>query len=103
MVRHNGKVVLSEGYGVANLEHGVRVTPQTVFQSGSIGKQFTAMGVMMLVEEGKLSLDDRLSKHLSIPTEWSRITVRHLLTHTSGLGDYPEEFSLQKIIPKTTC
>jgi D-alanyl-D-alanine carboxypeptidase len=96
MVRHNGKVVLSEGYGSANLEHGVRVTPQTVFQSGSMGKQFTAMAVMMLVEEGKLSLDDRLSKHLSVPAKWSPITVRHLLTHTSGLGDYPEDFSLQK-------
>lgn len=96
MVRHEGKVVLSQGYGIANLEHDVRVTPQTVFQSGSMGKQFTAMGVMMLVEEGKLSLDDRVSKHLTIPSKWSRITVRHLLTHTSGLGDYPENFSLQK-------
>ena len=97
MVRHEGKVVLSEGYGMANLEHGVRVTPQTVFQSGSMGKQFTAMAVMMLVEEGKLSLDDPISKHLSVPVkEWSRITVRHLLTHTSGLGDYPEDFSLQE-------
>jgi D-alanyl-D-alanine carboxypeptidase len=96
MVRHGGKVVLSEGFGLANLEHGVRVTPQTVFQSGSMGKQFTAMAVMMLVEEGKLSLDDRIAKYLSVPSGWSRITVRHLLTHTSGLGDYPEDFSLQK-------
>lgn len=96
MVRHEGKVVLSAGYGMANLEHNVRVTPQTIFQSGSIGKQFTAMGVMMLVEEGKLALDDRISKHLSVPPGWSNITVRHLLTHTSGLGDYPEGFSLQR-------
>jgi len=96
MVRHDGKVVLSAGYGMANLEHNVRVTPQTIFQSGSIGKQFTAMGVMMLVEEGKLALDDRISKHLSVPPGWSNLTVRHLLTHTSGLGDYPEGFSLQK-------
>ena len=62
MVRHEGKVVLSEGYGIANLEHGVRVTPQTVFQSGSMGKQFTAMAVMMLAEEGKL---DRKSTRLN--------------------------------------
>ena len=96
MVRHRGEVVLSGGYGLANLEHGVRVTPQTVFQSGSMGKQFTAMAVMMLIEEGKLSLDDRISKHLTVPSAWSGITVRHLLTHTSGLGDYPEDFSLQK-------
>lgn len=96
MVRQNGKVVLSAGYGVANLEHKVSVTPETVFQSGSMGKQFTAMAVMMLVEERKLSLDDPISKHLTVPSSWSKITVRHLLTHTSGLGDYPEDFSLQK-------
>jgi CubicO group peptidase (beta-lactamase class C family) len=97
MVRHEGKVVLSEGYGIANLEHGVPVTAQTVFQSGSMGKQFTAMAVMMLAEEGKLSLDDSITKHLSVPLKkWSRITVRHLLTHTSGLGDYPKDFSLQE-------
>ena len=51
MVRHDGKGVLCQGYGVANVEHGVRVTPQTVFQSGSIGKQFTAMAIMMLIDE----------------------------------------------------
>lgn len=96
LVRQNGKVVLSAGYGMANLEHGVRVTPQTVFQSGSMGKQFTAMAVMMLVEEGKLSLDDKISNHLAVPSTWSSISVRHLLTHTSGLGDYPEDFSLQR-------
>lgn len=96
MVRQNGKVVLSAGYGMANLEHKVPVTPETVFQSGSMGKQFTAMAVMMLVEERKLSLDDPISKHLTVPASWSKITVRHLLTHTSGLGDYPEDFSLQK-------
>ena len=96
MVRHNGKVVLAAGYGFANLEHGVRVTPQTVFQSGSVGKQFTAMAVMILIEEKKLDLDDPISKYLDVPNAWSAITVRHLLTHTSGLGDYPEKFSLQQ-------
>jgi len=96
MVRHDGKVVLLRGYGVANVEHGVRVIPQTVFQSGSIGKQFTAMAVMILIEEKKLGLDDLISKYLDVPDAWSAITVRHLLTHTSGLGDYPEKFSLQQ-------
>jgi D-alanyl-D-alanine carboxypeptidase len=96
MVRKDGEVVLSAGYGIANLEHGVKVTPQTVFQSGSVGKQFTSMAVMMLVEEGKLSLGDPLSKFLKVPKDWPKITIRHLLTHTSGLGDYPEKFSLQK-------
>jgi len=96
MVRHNGKIVLSTGYGVANLEHNVPVTAQTVFQSGSMGKQFTSMAIMMLVEDHKLSLEDPVSKYLTVPASWSKITVRHLLTHTSGLGDYPEDFSLQK-------
>lgn len=96
MVHHNGKVTLLRGYGIVNLEHGVPVTPQTVFQSGSIGKQFTAMAVMMLMEEKKLALDDPISKYLDVPKNWAGIRVRHLLTHTSGLGDYPESFSLQQ-------
>jgi CubicO group peptidase (beta-lactamase class C family) len=96
LVRHEGQTVHCAGYGVANLEHGVKVTPKTVFQSGSLGKQFTAMAVMMVVEEGKLSLGDPVSKSLKVPASWSKITIRHLLTHTSGLGDYPEDFSLQK-------
>ena len=96
MVRQNGKVVLSAGYGMANLEHKVPVTPETVFQSGSMGKQFTSMAIMILVEEHKLALEDRIYKYLNVPSSWSRITVRHLLTHTAGLGDYPEDFSLQK-------
>ena len=96
MVRHYGKVVLCQGYGVANVEHGVRVTPQTVFQSGSIGKQFTAMAIMILIEQKKLALEDSVSKYLDVPENWSAIRVRHLLTHTSGLGDYPESFSLQR-------
>jgi CubicO group peptidase (beta-lactamase class C family) len=96
MVRHNGKVALLRGYGIANIEHGVRVTPQTVFQSGSIGKQFTAMAVITLIEQKKLDLDDPISKYLDVPETWAAIRVRHLLTHTSGLGDYPEKFSLQQ-------
>jgi CubicO group peptidase (beta-lactamase class C family) len=96
LVRKDGEIVHCAGYGLANLEHGVKVTPQTVFQSGSVGKQFTAMAVMMLIEEGKLSLGDPISKFLKVPSTWSKITVRHLLTHTSGLGDYPENLSLQK-------
>jgi D-alanyl-D-alanine carboxypeptidase len=96
MVRRQGRVVRAEGYGMANLEHRVPVKPETVFQSGSMGKQFTAMAVMTLVEEGKLGLDDPVSKYLDAPSRWKGMTVRHLLTHTSGLGDYPEDFPLQK-------
>ena len=96
LLRENGKIVRSEGFGLANLELNVPVKPNTVFQSGSIGKQFTATAVMMLVEEGKVALEDPISKYLQVPDTWSGITIRHLLTHTSGLGDYPEDFSLQK-------
>jgi CubicO group peptidase (beta-lactamase class C family) len=92
-VVNDGKPTLVKGYGIANVEHAVPVKSETIFQSGSVGKQFTSMAVMMLVEEGKLSLDDKLVKHMpDIPAEWSGITIRHLLTHTAGLGDYPRDF-----------
>lgn len=91
-VLRKGKIVLLKSYGLANVEHRVPVTPSTVFQSGSIGKQFTAAAVMILVQENKLSLDDKISKYFpDVPPAWKDITVRHLLTHTSGLGDYPSE------------
>ncbi|HEY8410117.1 MAG TPA: serine hydrolase domain-containing protein [Pyrinomonadaceae bacterium] len=96
-VIRNGEIVLAKGYGLANLEHQVPVKPETIFQSGSMGKQFTATAVMMLVEEGKLSLDDKLIKFFPDgPQAWRNITVRHLLTHTSGMGDYPDDFDLRR-------
>ena len=96
LVVKDGQTVKSQGYGMANLEHQVPVKPETIFQSGSVGKQFTATAVMMLVEEGKLSLEDPVSKHLPAPESWKGITIRHLLTHTSGLGDYPADFDYRK-------
>jgi CubicO group peptidase (beta-lactamase class C family) len=96
LVRQDGRVVKMKGYGFSNLEHRVPVNPQTVFQSGSMGKQFTATAVMMLAEEGKLSVDDPVGKYLDVPASWNDIKIRHLLSHTSGLGDYPENFELQK-------
>ncbi|WPB76136.1 serine hydrolase domain-containing protein [Archangium violaceum] len=85
---HRGKVVLAKGYGFANLEHRVPVGPETIFQSGSVGKQFTAAAVMLQVEAGRLSLADTLTKFFpEAPASWGAITVRHLLTHTSGLAD----------------
>jgi len=87
----NGALVKAQGYGVANLEHGVPVGPTTIFQSGSLGKQFTAVAVMLQVEDGKLSLDDPIKKFFpDAPETWRAITVRHLLTHTSGMPDYEE-------------
>jgi len=84
----DGQVVKSRGYGVANLEWRVAVTPETVFEIGSLTKQFTAVCVMMLVEQGRIRLDDSIAKYLEAPAGWRAITVRHLLTHTSGLKNY---------------
>lgn len=88
-VVRDGRVVKEKGYGLASVELDVPVTPETVFEIGSVSKQITAAAVMLLVEEGKLSLDDRVSKHLpGTPDSWRDVTVRHLLTHTSGLKNY---------------
>ena len=90
----NDDVWLSRGYGLANVEHDVAVTPATIFQSGSVGKQFTTVAVMLQAEEGRLSLDDPIAKFFDgAPASWQRITVRHLLTHTSGIPDYTGETS----------
>lgn len=96
-VVRNGKIALIKSYGFSNVEHQVPVKPETVFQSGSMAKQFTATAVMMLVEEGRLSLDDKISKYLTdAPESWKSITVRHLLTHTAGMGDYPPDFDMRR-------
>src|SRR5262245_31739371 len=88
-VCRNGELVKAKGYGLANVELDVPVKPETVFQSGSLGKQFAAMAVLMLVEEGKLRLDDRLPRYFpGSPSSWNDITIRHLLTHTSGIPDW---------------
>ena len=88
-VIHKGSVLLAKGYGEANVEHRVPVTPDTIFQSGSVGKQFTAAVIMLLVEQGKLALDDPLTKYFPEgPAHWREIRIRHLLTHTSGIPDY---------------
>ena len=84
----DGKVIKGKGYGLANVELDVSVTPDSVFELASVTKQFTATAIMMLVEEGKVGLDDKISKYLTnAPDTWSGITVRHLLTHTAGLKD----------------
>lgn len=93
----DGRPLLIKGYGFANLEHKIPVKPETIFQSGSVGKQFTAAAVMLLVEHSKINLDEKIGKYLGdVPESWSGITVRHLLTHTSGLTDYPEDFDFRR-------
>ena len=84
-VVHRGRIVHAAGYGVANLELGVPASPRTVFEIGSISKQFTAQAVMQLVEAGAVGLDDPIHKFLAVPAGWDGITLRHLLSYTSGL------------------
>lgn len=93
----NGQLAFLKGYGLANIEHRVPVKPETIFQSGSVGKQFTAAAILLLVQDGRLSLEDELAKYFSgAPRSWSNVTVHHLLTHTAGFTDYPEDFDLQR-------
>ncbi len=93
----DGKPLIVKGYGLANIEHNVPVKPETIFQSGSVGKQFTAFAVMLLVEEGKIALDDKIGKYLGdVPPGWTDVTVRHLLTHTGGFTDYPPKFDYRR-------
>ena len=95
-VVRDGQISKARGYGLANIELDVAVKPETIFQTGSVGKQFTATAVMMLVEDGKIRLDDPIRKYLpGSPAAWDKITVRNLLTHTSGIPDY-ESDSLKK-------
>lgn len=93
----DGQIVHAKGYGLANVEHQVPVKPETIFQSGSVGKQFTAAAIMLLVEDGKLRLDDPIAKYFpDSPDHWKKITIRHLLTHTAGTTDYPPEFDFRR-------
>lgn len=97
LVAKRGKIVRAEGFGLASVELQAPVKPETVFQSGSVGKQFTATAIMMLVEEGKIGLDDPLTKYFAdAPAKWKDVTVRELLSHTAGFGDYPKDFSFRK-------
>ena len=87
-----GEVLLSKGYGMANLELEVPVGPKTMFQSGSVGKMFTAAGLMALVEDGLIELEAPIRTYLPQgPRAWDDIQVRHLLTHTSGIPDYTSD------------
>lgn len=88
-VIRDGKPVRLQGYGRATLEHDVAVTPDTVFQIGSIGKQFTAVAVMLLVNEGKLKLDDPLQTYLpEVPDSWHAVTLRRMLNHQAGIAQF---------------
>ena len=87
-VWRDGKVIYTRGYGLANLEYDVPITPESVFEAGSVSKQFTAGAIQLLCREGKLALTDDVRKFVpEVPAFGPTITIRHLLTHTSGIRD----------------
>ena len=99
LVARKGEILLKKGYGLANREHDVPNTPQTIFRIGSMTKPFTAIAIMQLVEAGQLSVDDTVSKFLPDFPNGERITVHHLLSNRSGIRDYilmPEYNAIKK-------
>ena len=85
----DGRIIYARGYGMANLEYKIPITPQTVFRIGSLSKQFTAMCIALLAEQGKLSLDDDIRKFFpGMPEYETPVTVGHLVHHISGMRDY---------------
>lgn len=102
LVARDGKPILSKGYGKANLEWGVDVTPDTKFRLGSVTKQFTGMAILLLEEEGKLSTADPLHKLVpEAPDSWRGVTIHHLLTHTGGVPSFTSipEYMKNKLQP----
>lgn len=88
LVARNGEPVFVKSYGWANAEWDIPNARDTKYRLGSITKQFTAVAILQLVEQGKLKLDDPVSKYFEAPASWAPITIRHLLTHTSGIPSY---------------
>lgn len=90
LVRINGKTIYRNGYGLANAETKARITPETNFRMASVSKQFTAMSILLLEKDGKLSVDDPLTRFFPDfnPLVGKKVQIRHLLTHTSGILDY---------------
>jgi len=104
-VTRGGAVAYAQGYGSANLEVGVPITPDTVFDIGSVSKQFTAMSIVLLAQDGKLSLDDDIHKFVpELPSYGAALTLRTLLHHLSGLPSYTDLFDLAGVpeIDQTT-
>jgi len=85
----DGKLIYSKGYGIGDLEHDIELSPRSVFYIGSVSKQFVTFSILLLEEQGKLSLDDRIQKFLpDFPEYQSPLTIRHFIHHTSGVRDY---------------
>jgi CubicO group peptidase (beta-lactamase class C family) len=98
LVAKNGKPIYRKAFGKANLELNVAMKPENVFELGSITKQFTAVAILMLMDQGKLSLSDEITKFIpDYPTKNRKITVHHLLNHTSGIKSYTDMESFRKL------
>ncbi len=94
----DGKIIKAQGYGLANVEHNIPAKPETVYKIASVSKQFLATGIMLLVQDGKLRVDDKISQHLDgTPETWKDITIRHFLTHTSGVVREAPGFNAFKV------
>lgn len=91
LVAQDGKVLFEKGYGLADVSHGVRFAPETKSRIGSITKQFTAAAILKLQEQGKLSVQDKLSKYFPDFPRGDEVTLHHLLTHTSGIRSYTDK------------
>jgi D-alanyl-D-alanine carboxypeptidase len=95
----DGQIIKAAGYGLADRNLKIPATPDTVYKIASVSKQFIATGIMLLVQEGRLGIDDPISKHLEgTPAAWKDITIRHLLTHTSGIVREAPGFDPSKIL-----
>ncbi|MBL4662400.1 MAG: serine hydrolase [Flavobacteriaceae bacterium] len=85
----DGKLIYSKGYGIGDLEHDIEITPSSVFYIGSVSKQFVTFSILLLEEQGKLDLDDRIQKYPpGFPEYDTPLTIRHFIHHTSGVRDY---------------
>src|SRR5687767_3966808 len=91
----NGQTVFEKAFGLAEMEHNIPNTPQTIFESGSVAKQFTAAALVLLEQDGKLKIDDSVKKHIpELPDYGKPVTIRHILTHTAGLRDWGSVMAL---------
>jgi len=102
LISRNGNIIYKKAFGLANLELSVPMKTDNVFKIGSITRQFTAISILMLMEQGKLNLTDEITKFIpDYPTNGNKITIHHLLTHTSGIKNYTRIKGLNAVAQKT--
>ena len=101
LVAQNGDIVYQKGFGYADIEKKIPVTPDTKFKIGSVSKQFTAVAILKLQEEGKIKIEDKLSKYIPDFPRGNEVTIYHLLTHTSGIHDYNSQANFEMTKPVT--